>query len=135
MFENYTERAARILKQAERISKELGQNYTGTEHILIAMLRDRDCAAAQLLEERKVEENTVKELIRDLISPEGGVALAEPSGFTPRAEKVLREAQQEAARFHERLAGTEHILIAMLKDIECAASRLLNTMNVNVKEL
>ena len=42
MFENYTERAARILKQAERISKELGQNYTGTEHILIAMLRDRD---------------------------------------------------------------------------------------------
>ena len=135
MFENYTERAARILKQAERISKELGQNYIGTEHILIAMLRDRDCAAAQLLEERKVEENTVKELIRDLISPEGGVALAEPSGFTPRAEKVLREAQQEAARFHERLAGTEHILIAMLKDIECAASRLLNTMNVNVKEL
>ena len=135
MFENYTERAARILKQAERISKELGQNYTGTEHILIAMLRDRDCAAAQLLEERKVEENTVKELIRDLISPEGGVALAEPSGFTPRAEKVLREAQQEAARFHERLAGTEHILIAMLKDIECAASRLLNTMNVNVKVL
>ena len=91
MFENYTERAARILKQAERISKELGQNYTGTEHILIAMLRDRDCAAAQLLEERKVEENTVKELIRDLISPEGG------AGRTVRIHAQGREGAEGSA--------------------------------------
>ena len=135
MFEQYTERAARVLKQAGKVSKELGQNYVGTEHILIAILRDAGCAAAQLLAERKVEEKAVLELIRDLISPEGNVAVADPGGFTPRAEKVLKAAEQEAARFHERQAGTEHILIAMLKDVECAASRLLNTMNVNVKEL
>ena len=132
MFEQYTERAARVLKQAGKVSKELGQNYVGTEHILIAILRDTGCAAAQLLAERKVEEKAVLELIRDLISPEGNVAVADPGGFTPRAEKVLKAAEQEAARFHERQAGTEHILIAMLKDVECAASRLLN---VNVKEL
>ena len=135
MFEQYTERAARVLKQAGKVSKELGQNYVGTEHILIAILRDTGCAAAQLLAERKVEEKAVLELIRDLISPEGNVAVTDPGGFTPRAEKVLKAAEQEAARFHERQAGTEHILIAMLKDVECAASRLLNTMNVNVKEL
>ncbi|HIR98742.1 MAG TPA: ATP-dependent Clp protease ATP-binding subunit [Candidatus Merdisoma faecalis] len=135
MFEQYTERAARVLKQAGKVSKELGQNYVGTEHILIAILRDTGCAAAQLLAERKVEEKAVLELIRDLISPEGNVTVADPGGFTPRAEKVLKAAEQEAARFHERQAGTEHILIAMLKDVECAASRLLNTMNVNVKEL
>ena len=79
-----------MLKQAERASKELGQNYTGTEHILLAMLREKDCAAAQLLIERKVEEEKVLELIRDLISPEGGAALAERDGFTPRAEKCWR---------------------------------------------
>ena len=135
MFEQYTERAARVLKQDGKVSKELGQNYVGTEHILIAILRDTGCAAAQLLAERKVEEKAVLELIRDLSSPEGNVAVADPGGFTPRAEKVLKAAEQEAARFHERQAGTEHILIAMLKDVECAASRLLNTMNVNVKEL
>ena len=135
MFENYTGKAARVLKQAERASKELGQNYTGTEHILLAMLREKDCAAAQLLIERKVEEEKVLELIRDLISPEGGAALAERDGFTPRAEKVLEDACQEAARFREKKTGTEHLLIAMLKDVECAASRLLNTMNVNPKEL
>ncbi len=135
MFENYTSKAARVLKQAGKVSKGMGQNYVGTEHILLAIIQEKDCAAAQLLAERKVEEQTVRELIRDLISPENHVEQREPSGFTPRAEKVLKEARQEAARFHERLTGTEHILIAMLKDVECAASRLLSTMNVNVKEL
>ena len=135
MFEQYTEKAAHVLKQAKKVSAELGQNYVGTEHILIALLREGGCAAAELLAERKVEESTVEELIRQLISPEGGVLLQERSGFTPRAEKVLEEAQLEAERFHEEKAGTEHILIAMLKDVECAASRLLNTMDVNVKEL
>ena len=77
MFEQYTERAARVLKQAGKVSKELGQNYVGTEHILIAILRDAGCAAAQLLAERKVEEKAVLELIRDLISPEGNVAVAD----------------------------------------------------------
>ena len=135
MFENYTEKAANVLKQAGKVSKELGQNYVGTEHILIAILREKNCAAAQLLSERKVDEETLVSLIRDLISPEGSVALLEPSGFTPRAEKILKEAGQEAERFRERQTGTEHILIAMLKDVECAASRLLNTMNVSVREL
>ena len=135
MYEEYTEKAAHVLKQARRVSAELGQRYVGTEHILIALLREEDCAAAELLAERKVEESTLKELIRELISTEGGLAVAERSGFTPRAESVLEEARLEAARFHEEKTGTEHILIAMLKDVECAASRLLNTMEVNGKEL
>ncbi len=135
MYEDYTEKAAHVLKQARKVSAELGQRYVGTEHILIALLREEDCAAAELLAERKVEESTLKELIRELISTEGGLALAERSGFTPRAESVLEEARLEAARFHEEKTGTEHILIAMLKDVECAASRLLNTMEVNGKEL
>ena len=101
MFEQYTEKAAHVLKQAKKVSAELGQNYVGTEHILIALLREGGCAAAELLAERKVEESTVEELIRQLISPEGGVLLQERSGFTPRAEKVLEEAQLEAERFHE----------------------------------
>lgn len=107
MFENYTDKAAHVLKQAKKVSAECGQSYVGTEHILIALLREDSCAAAELLAERKVEESTVQELIRELISPEGGVALGERSGFTPRAEKVLYDAEQEAARFHEEKTGTE----------------------------
>ena len=135
MFEAFTEKARGVLKQAEKVSGELQQNYVGTEHILIALLREKSCAASQLLAERKVEEETVIRLIRELISPERGIVAAERPGFTPRAARVLEEAEQEAARFKEKQAGTEHILIAMLKDVECAASRLLNTMDVNGKDL
>ena len=67
MFENYTDKAAHVLKQAKKVSAECGQSYVGTEHILIALLREDSCAAAELLAERKVEESTVQELIRELM--------------------------------------------------------------------
>ncbi len=135
MFETYTEKAKKVLKEAEKVSRQLGQNYVGTEHILIGLLREKSCGASQLLAERKAEEETLLKLIQELISPERGVALKERPEFTPRARRVLEEAKQEAERFKEEKTGTEHILIAMLKDVECAGSRLLNTMDINVKGL
>lgn len=135
MFEMYTEKAKNALKEAEKVSKQLNQNYVGTEHILIGLLREKSCAASCLLTERKAEEETILKLIQELISPEHTVRQKERPGFTPRAKRVLEEAQWEAGRFKEEKTGTEHILIAMLKDGECAGSRLLNTMDINVKGL
>ncbi len=135
MFGTYTEKAEKALKAAEKISRELKQNYVGTEHILLGLLREESCAASQLLKERKAEEETILKLIRELISPEHSVRMKERPGFTPRAKRVLKEAEQEAERFKEEKTGTEHILIAMLKDGECAGSRLLNTMEINIKGL
>ncbi len=135
MFETYTEKAKRALKEAGKISRELNQNYVGTEHILLGLLREKSCAASQLLTERKAEEEKILQLIQELISPEHTVQQKERPGFTPRAKKVLDEAGREAAQFKEQKIGTEHILIAMLKDVECTGSRLLNTMDVNVKGL
>lgn len=135
MFETYTEKAKKVLKEAERVSKQLNQNYVGTEHILIGLLREESCASSKLLKERKAEEETILKLIQELISPDHAVLKKERPGFTPRAKRVLEEAAREARRFKEEKTGTEHILIAMLKDVECAGSRLLNTMDVNVKGL
>ena len=135
MFEAYTEKAKSVLKEAEKISRELNQNYVGTEHILLGLLREKSCAASQLLAERKAEEKNILQLIEELISPEHSVRQKERPGFTPRARRVLEEAAQEAARFKEQKVGTEHILIAMLKDVECTGSRLLTTMDINVKGL
>lgn len=135
MFEMYTEKAKKALKEAERASRQLKQNYVGTEHILIGLLREKSCAASQLLMERKAEEETILKLIQELISPDHAILQKERPGFTPRARRVLEEAQWEAGRFKEEKTGTEHILIAMLKDGECAGSRLLNTMDINVKGL
>lgn len=139
MFEAYTDKAQKVLRQSRRCAADMGQNYIGTEHILLALIRE-PCAASELLTERGVTEDKLIRLITDLISTGGdvsgsGAAAAERPGFTPRAQRVLEAAGQEAAQFREQLAGTEHILIAMLKDVECAASRLLNTMEVNVREL
>ena len=135
MFEMYTEKAKKVLKEAERVSRQLKQNYVGTEHILIGLLREKSCAASRLLIERKAEEETILKLIQELISPDHTIQQKERPGFTPRARRVLEEAQWEAGRFKEEKTGTEHILIAMLKDGECAGSRLLNTMDINVKGL
>ena len=101
MFETYTETARNVLKQAAKISAQLGQNYIGTEHILMALVKEQDCAASQLLTERKVEEKKLWELVKSLISTEGATALKERPGYTPRAEFILEEARREAARFHE----------------------------------
>ena len=68
MFETYTEKAKRALKEAGKISRELNQNYVGTEHILLGLLREKSCAASQLLTERKAEEEKILQLIQELIS-------------------------------------------------------------------
>ena len=69
MFETFTDKARNVLKEAEKVSKHLNQKYIGTEHILIGLLREKSCAASQLLSERKAEEETILRLIRELISP------------------------------------------------------------------
>lgn len=74
-------------------------------------------------------------MISQLIAPEGGMLPEEGRSFTPRARKILDDAQMEAHRFHERLVGTEHILIAIFKDGECVGSRLLTTMGVRVRDI
>ncbi len=131
----YTEKAEQALRAARRASAQLGHPYTGTEHILIGLLRDSSSAAGRVLLDAGITEKGLVDMIRQLIAPEGGAALAEQREFTPRARKILEDAAVEAKRFREELIGTEHILIAILKDGECVGSRLLNTMNIRLREL
>lgn len=131
----YTEMAKRALEQARRVSARLNHPYTGTEHILIGLVREPSCAAGQVLAGAGVTEQGLTDMIRQLIAPEGNTALDEGRDLTPRAKKILDDAEDEAHRFHEDLIGTEHILIAILKDGECVGSRLLNTMNIRLRDL
>ncbi len=75
------------------------------------------------------------ELIENLIAPSGQTAVIDADGWTPRSEQILESAKREAERFSSRQIGTEHLLIAMIKETECAASRLMNTLNVNLQKL
>ena len=131
----YTEQAESALKRAQKISARMRHPYTGTEHILLGLLDEKDSTAGQVLASAGVTRKGLEEMIDQLIAPEGGIMLEERSGFTPRAKKILDDAVAEAKRFHEEQAGTEHILIAILEDGECVGYRLLNTMNVRLREL
>ena len=134
-MQTYTEKAEQALRTAKKVSAQLDQPYTGTEHILIGLLRGNSSAAGQVLSNAGVTEKGLVSMISQLIAPEGKTALAGKREFTPRARKILDDAAVEAKRFCEDLVGTEHILIAILKDGECIGSRLLNTMNIRLKDL
>ncbi len=130
----YTAKAKKAIDIATRISKSLHHSYIGTEHILLGLLKEGSGVASQVLADNGVEYDKVLELIEELIAPGNAVAVLE-DGLSPRAAHVLEVSQAEAARFHSEKIGTEHLLIAMIKETECVASRLLNTLSVNVQKM
>ena len=136
MYNNsFSGKAEEALRLAVSMAEALGQGYVGTEHILLGLIREGTSAAAQVLANHGIEEDRVLALIEKLIAPASPVHMAEPGGYSPRAARVLEASYREAMQFKSPLIGTEHILIAMLKDSECSAARLLATMNVNIQRM
>lgn len=135
MQSRFTDKARTALVLARRAAKSLRQSYVGTEHILLGLLREDTGVAATVLINGGVEEYQLEELIEDLIAPESSVMLAEKDGYSPRAENVLAEAHKQAERFHCDKTGTEHILLAILKEGDNVAVRLLSTMGISIQKL
>lgn len=134
-MKQYTGKAKKAIDLATRISKKLDYNYVGTEHILAGLIKEGSGVAAQVLSADGVDYDKLIQMIKDLISPGEGVAMAEKSGMTPRAEGVLERAQEIAEHLGYDEVGTEHILMAIISQGDCAAARLLNTMNVNMQKM
>ena len=134
-MKQYTGKAKKAIDLATRISKKLDYNYVGTEHILAGLIKEGTGVAAQVLSADGVDYDKLIQMIKDLISPGEGVAMAEKSGMTPRAEGVLERAQEIAEHLGYDEVGTEHILMAIISQGDCAAARLLNTMNVNMQKM
>ena len=135
MQNRYSKMAEQALKYAEALAKRKRHNYIGTEHILVGLVREEDSVAGQVLFEHEVQELKLLELLDELIAPEGVVLLKEPEGYSPRAKKVLRESEKESQRFSVDQVGTEHLLLALIKDTECIATRLLHTLGVNLQKM
>lgn len=133
MRKQYTKMAQQVLDFAQKEAKKLKHGYVGTEHILLGLLAT-DSVAAKVLEKSDIKADKVRSMIEELISP-GNTAVMSKDSFSPRARRILNESISEAEAFRKTEAGTEHILIAILKDTECAASKLLRTMAVNVQSL
>lgn len=130
----FTKKAEEALGLAAEAAGELGHNSVGTEHILLGLLRQRDCVASAVLIENGADEERIVAILEQLISQESNVNVAEPDSYTPRARRVLDQAAGEAVRFKAQLIGTEHILIAIIKENDSVALRLLNTIGVNIQK-
>ena len=135
MHKSYTSQAEKAMELAAKLSKKLQHNYVGTEHILAGLIQEGKGVAAQVLMDNHVEEKKLLELIEELISPGDGVALLDADGYSPRTQKVLDTAEKESDHFSSEEIGTEHLLLAILKENESAAVRLLNTMGINLQKL
>ena len=134
-MERYTPQAKEALSLAVGMAESLNHGYVGTEHLLIGLLQEGTGVAARVLEANGVEESKVVELVSQLISPNTSVQMAENAAYTPRARRVIENSYREAVRFKAAQIGTEHILIAILREGDCVASRLLNTMGISVQKL
>ncbi len=110
-------------------------NYVGTEHILTALVKEGTGVAAEVLTANNVDAGKLQKMIEELISPGEDTLVAEKDGYSPRTQRILQRASEEAERFGSEQIGTEHILLAILKEGDCAASRLLNTIGCNSQKL
>lgn len=132
---SYTIQARKVLLLAHDYAKQMKHGYVGTEHLLLGLLKEGQGLGSRMLVRYGVNEEKLLALIEKLITPEGGAAVAERGGHTPRLTSTLDEAKQEAVRSHFEEIGTEHLLLALLKDVDSVGSRLLTSLNVNIQKM
>ena len=135
MIDRFTEQAREAISLAVDAAGELGHSYVGTEHLLIGLLQEGSGVAYKVLDASGVHADKVIQLVSQLISPNQSVRMAERGSYSPSAARVLENSYREAVRFKAPLIGTEHLLIAMIRESDCVASRLLNTMGISAQKL
>ena len=131
----FTDKAKKALDIANRLSKNMHYNYVGTEHILAGLLKEGSGVASEVLTANGVELSKLLSMIEELISLDTDLLVVERDGYSPRAQHILVKSEEEAHKLGYENIGTEHILLSIIKEGDCAASRLLNTMGVNLQKL
>ena len=132
----YTRQAQEALNMARKIAAELKHPYVGTEHLLFGLKRVFTGVAGQVLDKNKVDEEQMEKAMDILVSaPEATKKERKHLEYSPRLRYILEESQNEAAQLASEKVGTEHLLLAMLKDGDCVATRMLMTLNVNIQKL
>lgn len=134
MRNKFTKSASKALDNSLNVAKSFGHNYVGTEHLLIALVKTKG-VASEVMRENGVEEEKLSVLIEEMLEADGDVAVADRPQYTPRAKKIIENSISEAERLGASQAGTEHLLIALLKETDCLGVRLLNTRGINVQKL
>jgi len=129
----FTHGAQAVLQLSREAARKMGHNYVGTEHILLAMVKEKS-SVHPLLNTLGVNEQSVTERINDWIGT-GDFHFTEDFDYTPRTKRVLQKAREEAKRLRQNFVGTEHLLFGILLDEECTGNRILQDLNVAPRSL
>ena len=134
---DFTQSAKKVLDLASTEANVLGKSHVvGSEHILLGLIMEKDGLAAKVLRTNGIDEQTVRKMIEENIDSSGDVLVDEPDGFSPSARRIVEASKQEATNLNSNAVGTEHILMAILKDKDCLAIRILNTIKgINLRKM
>ena len=135
MQAKFTRQAKAALQIAESAARSWKHSYIGTEHILVGLLKEQEGTAGKILEEFGVDPKKLETLITQLIAPSGVLVAEKAAGYSPRAQRIKEQAVKGAEKQKDEQAGTEHLLLAMLRETDCVGTRLLYTMGVNIQKL
>ena len=133
MIYKFTNKAKKVIEHADAISIELGHNYIGTEHILYGLSKESDSIGAKVLNNKGITEEKIKNKIEELLGK--GNEIEGTLGFTPRSKKILENAFLEARRIGSDYIGTEHLLLAIIKEGDCIATRIILELNVDISKI
>ena len=132
-FEQFTERARRVLSHAQEEAQRFNHNYIGTEHLLLGLLRDPDSLAARVLGDLGVRLEDARQAVEFIIGRGDRVVLGE-IGLTPRAKKVIELAITEARSLGHHYVGTEHLLLGLVREGEGIAAGVLERLGVTLEQ-
>ncbi len=133
-FSSFTQKANQVLNLAIRVAGDYGHNYVGSEHILLALLKEGTGLGAIALIDKGITHNDVDKLVQTQIGI-GNPTRLTPEDFTPRAKRIIELAFQLARGMMRSFVGTEHLLLAMLKDNDCCGVKFINDLGVDEKSL
>lgn len=131
----YTKQANEVLRIAKTTAKELNHPYVGTEHLMIGLRKVYTGVAGQILASNGVSEENILKVVDELVTPGTAVMVETEPQMSPRLLCILEESGVEASRAHSKKTGTEHMLLALLRDTECVATRILMTLNINIQKM
>ena len=129
----FSDSIEKVIKNASKVALRFGSNLVGTEHILYGLTSVNDCTASKLLSNYGVTESALFELFEESSS---GVSLFGSAELTPRTKELFQIAKQVAIDLGHSFIGTEHLLLAILSNKSCYATKVLeNIFNVNIEEM
>lgn len=135
MHISYTKQAANAVRYAAKKAKEMKHPHIGTEHLLLGLREEFSGVAGQVLAQNGVETEKIMQLMDELIAPREEMPASQKPKESPRLRYILANSEKEAHRLRTAEVGTEHLLLSMIRDVDCVAARILITLNISLQKL